>query len=286
MLISYLDIDPHELDELETFQWYIKTIAQGFRTGKKISRKLGAGMEFSQYRPYSQGDDLRRLDWKMYARSDRYYIKESEIETQLEVTFVLDTSRSMAYEESGRSKFKFAKLLIGILSYLSLQEGDSIGLAAAGYQLSGQDEKAWRRFMFELMERKETPDFQPPAIVNKHRKELFVVLTDHYEESSDIPHFVEELKTSRNEVIVLHLMGNRERTLDFKAGDRFQDLENNQIVAFEAAKKKEYDERVSLWMDNLQQQYLSQAIDYIRLDFSTPLTSVIRSINNHRKNLL
>jgi hypothetical protein len=81
-------------------------------------------------------------------------------------------------------------------------------------------------------------------------------------------------------------MGNRERTLDFKAGDRFQDLENNQIVAFEAAKKKEYDERVSLWMDNLQQQYLSQAIDYIRLDFSTPLTSVIRSINNHRKNLL
>ena len=243
-------------------------------------------MEFSQYRPYSQGDDLRRLDWKMYARSDRYYIKESEVETQLEVTFVLDTSKSMAYKETGRSKFSFAKLLIGILSYMSLQEGDSIGLAAGGYQLSGQNEKAWRRFIFELMGRKETTGFQPPAIVNKHRKELFVVLTDHYEDSSDIPHFVEELKTSRNEVIVLHLMGSKERTLDFKAGDRFQDLENNQIVAFEAGRKKEYLTRVFQWMDDLKQQYLSQGIDYITLDFSTPFTSVIRSINNHRKNLL
>lgn len=286
MLVNYLDIDPEELADLENFDWMVKAIAQGYKTGKKISKKLGAGMEFSQYRPYSQGDDLRRMDWKMYARSDRYYIKESETETQLEVTFILDTSLSMNYGENKRSKFQFAKMLIGILSQMSLRSGDSVGLAAGGFQVAGQDEKAWKRFIYELQERRNTPGFVAPTIIGKHRKELFVIMTDHFDHNQDIPSFISELKTKRNEVIICHLLGEKESTLSFDAGDRFQDLENNQIVAFDSSKKTAYQQRLKMWTQGLHSYYLEKGIDFLTLDFSTAFSTIIQSIQNHRKSLL
>jgi hypothetical protein len=286
MNISYLDIDPTAISNIVQFDWKVRAIAQGYKFGKKLSRKLGSGLEFSQYRPYSQGDDIRKLDWKMYARSDRYYIKESEIETQLEVTFVLDTSRSMSYQEGKHSKFQYAKLLTGIMAYLSLQEGDSVGLAAAGYQISGQDPGRWKRFVHELTGRQLTDRFVAPGIVNMHRKELFVVLTDHYDRENDIPEFVKNLKSNRNEIIILHLLGNKERTLEFETGDRFQDLETGQILTFDPSKKRHYTDQLTQWTNSLYQQYLSLGIDYLSVDFTQPFAEVMMRLQQHRKNLL
>lgn len=286
MQLNYLDIDASQLNEIQSFDWMVRSLSQGYRTGKKLSRKLGAGMEFSQYRPYSQGDDLRRLDWKMYARSDRYYIKESEIETQLEVTFILDHSQSMAYAEGGHSKWQFAKLLTGILSYFSLLEGDSIGLAVGPKHLHNQQERSWKRFLFELSQQKTSTNFIPPAIINQHKKELFVVLTDHYDESGDIPNFVTQLKTGINEVVILHLMGAKERLLNFNYGDRFKDLETQEQITFDNSYQVTYREKINQWISDLNQQYLDKSIDYLPIDFTDPFAKAIEQIQQQRKKLL
>src|ERR1700712_740501 len=103
---------PEVLNTVSGLELTAKIIAEGFMMGSSRSQSVGAGQVFSQYRNYEAGDDLRQLDWKMYARSERYFIKQSDIETNITVKFMLDATRSMSYEENGISKFLYAKVLI------------------------------------------------------------------------------------------------------------------------------------------------------------------------------
>ncbi|NND77585.1 MAG: DUF58 domain-containing protein, partial [Flavobacteriales bacterium] len=96
-----------------------RVIVEGFLSGLNHSRRVGPGMEFSQFRSYQSGDDLRLLDWKMLARSGRYYIKQSEIETNISVKFILDASKSMLHEEDGLSKMDYIRVLVASLGYLA-----------------------------------------------------------------------------------------------------------------------------------------------------------------------
>src|SRR5919112_728575 len=108
-------IDPQTLAALKDLSLVARIVVAGFTAGLHNSLKRGAGLEFSQYRSYQPGDDLRQLDWKMFARSDRYYIRESETDTNLRVQFVVDSSNSMNYEEAGISKITYAKLVVACL---------------------------------------------------------------------------------------------------------------------------------------------------------------------------
>ena len=105
-----------------------RILVEGFMSGSNRSQTIGAGQEFSQYRNYEPGDDLRQLDWKMYARSERYYIKQSEIETNITVKFMIDASHSMAYEENHISKLMYAKVMTAALAYLAKKQSDTFGL--------------------------------------------------------------------------------------------------------------------------------------------------------------
>src|SRR5215203_7375459 len=102
-------LSPQALAAIKDLSLVARMVVDGFTAGLHASRKRGAGLEFSQYRSYQPGDDLRSLDWKMFARSDRYYIRESEIETSISVRFLVDASASMNHEDVGFSKMQFAK---------------------------------------------------------------------------------------------------------------------------------------------------------------------------------
>ena len=107
-----------------------RVIVDGYLSGLNRSRRVGAGLEFSQYRGYEPGDDLRLLDWKMLARSGRYYLKQSEVETHIAVKFILDSSKSMLHKENEISKMDYAKVVIASLAYLAQNQGDAVGLFA------------------------------------------------------------------------------------------------------------------------------------------------------------
>ncbi|RZK52806.1 MAG: DUF58 domain-containing protein, partial [Hymenobacter sp.] len=113
-------LTPELLFALRNLPLAARQAAEGFLAGAHASRRHGAGMEFSQYRPYQPGDDLRRLDWRLAARSDRYYLRESEVDTSLVVHLVLDASASMNHrDDNGLTKLDYARLLLAALAYLA-----------------------------------------------------------------------------------------------------------------------------------------------------------------------
>src|SRR5215211_4298344 len=122
-------LDPLALARLARLPLLARRPMQGNVSGRHISPHRGASIEFAQYRKYVPGDDLRRLDWRAFGRTDRHYIKESEADTNLRLCLVVDTSGSMAFGSTGITKFEFAKRIAGALGYLAVQQGDAVGLS-------------------------------------------------------------------------------------------------------------------------------------------------------------
>jgi uncharacterized protein (DUF58 family) len=284
---SLLHIDSVIFASIHDFDWAIRSLAMGEYIGKKKSSKLGSGMEFSQYRPYSQGDDLRQLDWKMYARTDKFYIKQSEVETNVDVTFMIDNSRSMLYEESGLKKLDVAKLLVGVLGFVGLENGDWIGIADGTTMKSGNDKRHWIRFLNSLQKLETVASFTEPYIENRRSKELFVFVSDLYDVNDEMLRFIKSLKSSRNEVIVFHLLGEKEASLDFNGAIRARDLETNQVVQLNAKSyAATYQKQLLEWKSSLAHEFQMAGVDYQFASFNTPVATIINGFLNRRKQLL
>ena len=284
---TFLHIDPEVFASIQDFDWAIRSLALGEQMGRKRSKRLGVGMEFSQYRPYSQGDDLRQLDWKMYARTDKFYIKQSEVETNVNVTFIIDNSRSMMYQEEALTKLDASKLLAGVLGFVAIENGDTIGLADESSMKAGNDAKHWRRYLNRLHLMEQTDSFTEPYIENRRSKELFVFISDLYDENEDLFEFIKALKSPRNEVIVFHMMGEKEEKLDFGAVIKVNDLESNKSIQLNTSSLKEaYQNNITEWKNQLAHDFLINGIDYHHVSFTSSISEVINSFLNKRKQLL
>src|SRR5688572_17292777 len=121
-------LKPEIINTMEGLELVARIIVEGYMSGSNKSQSIGIGQEFSQYRNYEPGDDLRQLDWKMYARSERYFIKQAEIETNITVKFMIDASHSMSYAENNLSKLQYAKVMTVALAYLARKQSDTFGL--------------------------------------------------------------------------------------------------------------------------------------------------------------
>jgi uncharacterized protein (DUF58 family) len=280
-------IAPETLADIQTFEWAVKSMAMGSTIGSRRSRRIGVGMEFSQYRPYSQGDDIRQLDWKMYARSGKYYIKESDIETHINVSFAIDQSGSMKYEENGLSKLQFASLLTGYLGYAALQNGDRIGIAGNPGVKPGFGDRHWLRFLQYLVDTSIAPGGYLPEVEPDRQKELFVIFSDLYSEDDHYLEQIKDLKNGRNEVILFHLLGRREQDLTFSGASTFVDLESGRKLDTDPRKiANSYREKVHSWTQKLNSELMDRGIDYQLIDFTEPIADIINSFLHHRKQLL
>ncbi|MDZ7648647.1 MAG: DUF58 domain-containing protein [Cytophagales bacterium] len=164
-------LNPSVLHTVSGLELVARIIVEGFMSGSNKSQSVGVGQEFSQYRNYQPGDDLRQLDWKMFARTERYYIKEAEIETNITVKFMLDASHSMAYTEDGVSKMQYAKVMIAALAYLARKQSDTFGLFAVNDQqiksvLPRFEQQQFLRFLTELIHVKSEGAWEKETILN------------------------------------------------------------------------------------------------------------------------
>ncbi|WP_421873186.1 DUF58 domain-containing protein [Marinoscillum sp.] len=279
------------LANIEDFDWLVRTLALGEHLGKKSSKRLGSGLEFSQYRPYSQGDDLRQLDWKIYARTDKFYTKQSEIDTNISVTFIPDQSASMKYEEAGWSKQAHAKLLIAILAFLSSENGDKYGISGIHEKDLGLiphlGKKHWQRFLNHLIHLDESKAYSKPMIPKVQEKELFVVFSDLYEKDQEWLSFIRTLKTRRNEVIVFHLMGDQELNLNFNKITLFKDLEDGSELKIDpTVLKTDYQDRLLEWVESLREGFRNEGVDYALINMAEPMDQLINRFLWHRKKLI
>lgn len=287
-------LKPEVLNTVNGLELIARVVVEGFMSGSNISQTIGSGQEFSQYRNYEPGDDLRQLDWKMYARSERYYVKQAEIETNITVKFMIDASRSMAYEEGGISKLQFARVMAATLAYLARKQGDTYGLFVVNdRQLTTVqprfEQQQFMRFLHALVEAQPESKWKTDGIeqlFDHHGKEMIVFISDLYDEDGDLLQFMSRLKTNRNEVIVFHLMGGKELTLGWEGSYSFKDLESGSTVKVDTRQQKEeYVKRIDTWTNTLRYNLLERSIHYHLMSMAGPIEATLRNFLKARKNL-
>lgn len=295
---DYRDLlKPEIINSLSGLSLIARVIVDGYLSGLHRSKRVGAGLEFSQYRAYEAGDDLRLLDWKMLARSGRYYIKQSEIDTHVTVKFILDASKSMLHEENGLSKLDFAKVLIAAMANLAQQQGDKIGLFA----LNETDLKSvlpilrkqqYTHFLHELISveaKGEWPD-RPIAFDKFHdrsRKELLFFVTDLHEKSVELTAMIKRLKTARNEVVVFQIMGEKELDFQYTGDVVFEDLETGKKIRVNAKTAKEhYLKALQDVMETTKDLLLSKGIGYHLFLLDHPIEEALHLFLKQRSYLM
>lgn len=279
-------LDPKVLTTIKDLPLLAKTVVDGFMNGFNKSTVKGPGLEFSQYRSYQPGDDLRWLDWRMFARSDRYYIRESEIETSISVRFLVDASASMDHEDNGIKKIDYARFLTASLAYLANLQGDAVGLYV--FQDGGlfslasrQDPQHLKRLYYQLEQVKPSGKFTQPVhykelFAGAGRKELLIFVTDMYQQDGDISKLLDSLAALKHEVIVFQLMGQNELDLDFKGFSTLEDLETGETIQISPQQAQAYRENLKEHLAGIRMELLGKHIVHRLISTAEPLDKALR----------
>ena len=296
--MSYRELlKPEVLDTLKGLELVARIVVEGYFVGGNRSRRVGVGQEFSQYRAYEPGDDLRQLDWKMYARSERYYIRQSEVETNITVKFVVDASASMNHAYGNLTKLQFARVLVASLAYLAQRQGDSFGLF--GVQESGLsalharlDKQHYARFLHHLVQLSAEGSWprqgHPEARFRRgDEKEMIIFLTDLYAQQNELTDFMGRLKTARNEVLLLHLTAPNEETIDYGGVVTLEDMETGRRVQVHGKEARAaYEQRWEAFVEDCKRTALEQGIDYHAFGMDDNLEEALTFFLNRRKYLM
>jgi uncharacterized protein (DUF58 family) len=276
-------LDPALIARLGTMELKARTIVEGFLSGLHRSPYKGFSVEFAEYRQYLPGDDLSTLDWKVYARSDRHYVKKFDEETNLECHLLLDVSASMAYRGGAAvSKMEYGSLLAASLAFLMNRQRDATGLIAFDDRILVRFPASARRAHLHTLliglERL-TPGRRSDVGRPLHqlaealvRRSLIVLISDLLDEPEPIVKGLKHLRFRGNDVVVFQLLDPHELTFPFLGSSRFKDLESAEEVTAEphavrAAYLREL-ERLRLAYDR---ELRGAGIDYVQLDTSKPL---------------
>lgn len=294
---DYQDLlKPEVINTVEGLSLISRIVVEGFTSGLNRSASVGPGMEFSQYRGYQPGDDLRLLDWKMLARSGRYYIKQSEIESQVTIKFIVDTSASMLHKEKDLSKVDFVRVLVATLAYMAHKQGDAVGLFALNESdvvsiYPKADKKHYNRLLLELINLSNTGKWPETHISNKRipnrgGKEMIFFLTDMYETSEEISKFIKGLKSARNEVVVLQVMGAAEMDFSYRSNITFEDWETGARIKVDTQQAKtDYLNALEIRLKKIKEELLSNGIDHHVFRMDTPLGEALQLFLKQRKRL-
>lgn len=233
-------MDPQVVMGIRSLELRAKVVVEGFRTGLNRSPRHGFSVEFSEYRQYTQGDDPRFLDWKLYARSDRSYIRLFEDETNLRCYVVMDVSRSMAFGSLGYTKHDYGRTVAASIAWLLNRQGDAVGMALFDEQVRlvvparyrpGQ----LRRLLVTLEEPTSGRDTQPAAALEHaarrlNKRGLIVLVSDLLAPVEPLEEGLKLLRGCGHDVIVFQIMDPAELALDFDGPRLFEDLESQQRI--------------------------------------------------------
>lgn len=275
-------IDPALLQSVEGLALAGRILVEEYFSGTHRSLRLGQGMEFSQYRAYEPGDDLRLLDWKLVARKDRYYVRQSELESGTIVKFILDASGSMGMEYNGQSKLDFSKILISALAYLSAKQGDSVGFYAANQSDHWHVEPArsgqqFMRLLHGLLHVESNSSWQTQVNRMKRDKSMILFITDMYELEDEIIEELAELNSPLTDISVLHITTPDEWEPPHQSPVILQEIETGKRVKLDPRTgQKEYKERWRTFISKTERNLLEKHIYYHVVRMDEPLHQTIK----------
>jgi uncharacterized protein (DUF58 family) len=269
-------IDAAALSRMAAVPLLARRPMQGAVSGRHPSPHRGSSVEFAEYRKYVPGDDLRRLDWRAYGRSDRFYVKEFEADTNLRLCLVLDTSGSMGFGAAGAAKLDYARRIAGALGYLALQQGDAVGLScvAGGLvrNIPTKRNPAHLIALFDLLEEaKPRGETQLAAVLHElaetiRQRALIVILSDLFVEPELLNSCFQHLRFRRHDVAAFHLLESQEMQFKFRRPTRFLDMEGNTAIFADPNEIADrYHRALDTYLTELKRVVLESAVDYHRV---------------------
>lgn len=263
----------------------------GSVSGRHRSPTRGSSLEFSEYRKYVPGDDTRRLDWRAWGRSDRFYIKEYEADTNLRLCLLVDVSGSMNYgmdggQQAGHTKLDYARQLAGTLAYLASGQGDAVGLYAAGpgfkREIRPKRSPAHLKFVLdELADMKAEGETGLPTALHDAaekiaQRALVVIISDLFIDPEELRSCFQHLRFRKHDVAVFHLLEQREIAFDFDRPVRFVDLEGAPPMLVDPTTiAKQYRQAVQTYLEDLKKIVRDSAVDYHRVSIEENYAEVL-----------
>ena len=281
--------DPLVLARLSNLYLKARWVVEGTMSGIHRSRSKGFSVEFEEHREYSPGDEIRRIDWKALGKTDKYFIKETEDETNLRAYLILDVSASMDYASNGISKFAYGCILTASLAYLILKQQDAAGLVTFSSRIeSFIPPRARRGYLMEILHALEgqTPSGETALgkilqeiAGNINRRGLVILISDLLDEPEDILEGLRLFRFKGSDVIVFHLLDAAELDLPFDGNILFEDTEQThlRVTADPQAIRQVYRKVVEEFTGHLRKQCQERSIDYQLLSTSTPLDQALVS---------
>jgi uncharacterized protein (DUF58 family) len=286
-------LDPLTLAKVRSLELQARLIVEGYLSGLHKSPYHGFSVEFAQHREYVPGDDIRHVDWKVFGRTERYFLKQYEEETNLVCWLLLDVSESMQYRSAEVSKYDYACMVSAALAYLILHQQDSVGLVTfddrVRHFLRPSSQPSHLTEIVNIMnrgaEREKTrlaPIFHDLAERIVHRS-LIMILSDLFDEPADLLAGLKHLRHKRHEVVVFHVLDAAEMDFPFQEATLFRGLEQYpELLTDPRALRRGYLAEVEAFVTHIRRGCREQNIDYVPLRTDGNPGVVLSSYLAHR----
>jgi uncharacterized protein (DUF58 family) len=288
-------VDPKVLARVKDLELLAKSVVDGFINGLHRAPYFGASIDFAEHRGYVAGDDIRRVDWRLYARTDRYYIKQYEADTNANLSVLVDVSKSMGFASQGVTKLEYAKFLAACLAYLSHRQRDRVGIVTFDSEIVAHVPPSAKHFNVLLHTLDRAVPERPGrllanlALLAEHfkRRSIIALISDLYESPDALLEVLKPYSFLGNDLVVFHVLDPAEIAFPYSEPSRFVDLESGEEVpvvpeGFADQYRKLMQEHISA----LRSKCTDARIDYVLLDTSKPLDEALFHYLGNRERLM
>ncbi len=273
-------VDPQVVARIGNLQLLARTVVDGFINGFHKAPYLGVSVDFTEHRGYMPGDDIRFIDWRVFARTDRFYMKQFDADTNTNFSVLLDVSRSMSFGSTGITKLDYARYLTGCLCYLSSKQHDRVGLMMFDDRIVEYVPASAKHLEIVLhkldkVEAKRAGDLAPPMFQSTElfkRRSMLIVVSDFYEDPQTVVDAIRPLRYAGNDVAVFRVLDPAEINFPYEEASTFQDLETGRKLPVVPEKLREqYRQLVKEHTTSIEKLCGQNQIDYALFDTSMPL---------------
>ena len=288
-------VDPQVLARIRNLELLARSVVDGFINGLHRAPYFGASIDFAEHRGYVPGDDIRRVDWRLYARTDKYFVKQYEADTNANFMALVDVSKSMSFASRGVTKLEYASFLAACLGYLSQRQRDRVGIVTFDQEIVTHVPPSAKHFnvMLQTLDRAraERPGriLEPLTKLAEHfkRRSIVALISDLYESPGAVLEALKPYKFLGNDVVVFHVLDPAEIDFPYTDPSRFEDLESGEEVpVVPESFAAQYREMIRAHIDAFTTRCSEARIDYMLLNTSRPLDDALFTYLGNRERLM
>ena len=288
-------VDPKVLARIKDLELLARTVVDGFINGLHRAPYFGASIDFAEHRGYVAGDDIRRVDWRLYARTDRYFIKQYEADTNSNFSVLLDVSKSMGFSSHGVSKLEYAKYLAACLAYLSQRQRDRVGIITFDAEVVTRVPVSAKHFNVLLHTLDRAVAERPGRLLANltllaehfRRRSIVALMSDFYENPDELMDALRPFTFAGNDLVVFHVLDPAEITFPYKDPSRFLDIESGEeLPVVPEVFAEQYRTMMREHIEAIRSRCSESRIDYVLLDTSKPLDEALFAYLGNRERLM